>query len=101
MEGVDELTVGRAPDNELVIEDSSASKRHAMLRWDAANNRCTLQFGSTNGTFLNASVHIRRDDAEERRHLELRRGAVLVPADRHALREAAWRRLARGSEWRA
>ena len=62
MEGVDELSVGRAPDNELVIEDSSASKRHAMLRWDAANNRCTLQdLGSTNGTFLNASVRIRRE----------------------------------------
>ncbi len=62
MEGVDELSVGRSPDNELVIDDPSASKKHAVLRWDAANNRCTVQdLGSTNGTFLNASVRIRRE----------------------------------------
>ncbi len=62
MQGVDELAVGRAPDNELIIEDSSASKRHAVLRWDTASDRCTVQdLGSTNGTFLNASVRIRRE----------------------------------------
>lgn len=62
MQGVDELSVGRSPDNELVIDDPSVSKRHAMLRWDDANGRCTIQdLNSTNGTFLNASVRLRRE----------------------------------------
>lgn len=62
MEGVDELSVGRSPDNDLVLDDSSVSKRHAALRWDAAHHRCTVQdLKSTNGTFLNASVRLRRE----------------------------------------
>lgn len=62
MQDVDELSVGRSPDNDLVIDDASASKRHAMLRWDDANKRCTIQdLQSTNGTFLNASVRLRRE----------------------------------------
>ena len=60
--GVDQLSVGRQPDNELVLEDSSVSKRHALLRWDAASARCTVQdLDSTNGTFLNASIRLRRE----------------------------------------
>jgi hypothetical protein len=60
--GVDQLTVGRQPDNELVLDDPSVSKVHAMLRWDAASARCTVQdLGSTNGTYLNASSSVRRE----------------------------------------
>ena len=62
LHGVDELTVGRQPDSDLVLEHTSVSKRHAILRWDGEHNRCTIQdLGSTNGTFLNASVRIRRE----------------------------------------
>ncbi len=62
LQGVDELSVGRQPDNELVLDDPSVSKKHALLRWDAENERCTVQdLGSTNGTFLNASVRLRRE----------------------------------------
>lgn len=62
LQGVDQLTVGRQPDNELVLDDPSVSKRHALLRWDAATARCTVQdLGSTNGTFLNASIRVRRE----------------------------------------
>lgn len=54
--GVEELQVGRLPDCELLIEEPSVSKRHAVLRWDAASARCTVQdVGSTNGTFVNAN----------------------------------------------
>jgi hypothetical protein len=62
LSGVDELKVGRQPDSELVIDDPSVSKTHALLKWDAANSRCTItDLGSTNGTFLNASVRLRRE----------------------------------------
>jgi hypothetical protein len=50
----DELRVGRQPDCDLVIDDESVSKRHAVLRWHADAQRCTLEDeGSTNGTFVN------------------------------------------------
>jgi hypothetical protein len=60
--GIDQLTVGRQPDNDLVLDDPSVSKKHALLKWDEEKAACTVQdLGSTNGTFLNASVRIRRE----------------------------------------
>ncbi|HEX8438690.1 FHA domain-containing protein [Archangium sp.] len=54
--GSEELAVGRLPDCELMIDDASVSKRHAVLRWNEPERRCTVRdVGSTNGTFLNAS----------------------------------------------
>jgi hypothetical protein len=54
LQGVDELSVGRQPDCDLVISDVSVSKRHAMLRWDLEKKRATIQdLGSRNGTYLN------------------------------------------------
>lgn len=51
---VDELVVGRLPDSDLVIDDASVSKRHALLRWDAAKKGCWVKdLGSTNGTLVN------------------------------------------------
>jgi FHA domain len=62
LNGVDELSVGRQPDSDLMLEDPSVSKRHATLRWDAASARCTIEdLGSTNGTFLNASIRLKRE----------------------------------------
>lgn len=62
LQGVDQLMVGRQPDNDLVLEDPSVSKTHAILRWDQEHQRCTIQdLGSTNGTFLNVNVRIRRE----------------------------------------
>jgi len=56
LNGVDQLSVGRLPDCDLVIDDSSVSKRHAVLKWSADEARCSLEdVGSTNGTFLNAA----------------------------------------------
>lgn len=60
--GVDVLTVGRLPDCDLVLDHPSVSKKHAVLKWDSAAGRCTVEdVGSTNGTFLNASVRIKRE----------------------------------------
>ena len=62
LHGIDQLTVGRQPDCDLVLEDASVSKTHAVLRWDAANKRCSVQdTGSTNGTFLNVSIRVRKE----------------------------------------
>nr|WP_211194602.1 FHA domain-containing protein [Pyxidicoccus fallax] len=53
----DRLRIGRRMDCDLVIDDASVSKMHAELRWDASQQRCTVQdLGSTNGTFLNAQT---------------------------------------------
>lgn len=53
MQDKDSLVVGRQPDCDLIIEDPSVSKRHAMLKWDAKKNSCTVQdLGSSNGTFV-------------------------------------------------
>jgi hypothetical protein len=72
LQGVDELSVGRQPDNELVLEDASVSKRHALLRWDGARQRCSVEdLGSTNGTYLNASVRVRTETT-------LRNGDILA-----------------------
>jgi hypothetical protein len=60
--GSTSLTVGRQPDCDLVLDHSSVSKRHAVLKWFEKHRRCTLtDAGSTNGTFLNASIRIQKE----------------------------------------
>lgn len=62
LQGVDELSVGRQADCDLVVNDASVSKRHALLRWDAAAGRATIQdLRSTNGTYLNAGRRLERE----------------------------------------
>ncbi|MCL2625663.1 MAG: FHA domain-containing protein [Cystobacterineae bacterium] len=62
LQGSDMLYIGRQPDCELVLDHPSVSKRHALLRWNAAFGRSTLtDLGSTNGTLLNASLRLRRE----------------------------------------
>ena len=59
---VDEIIVGRLPGSDLMIDDASVSKSHAVLRWNEAEGRCTVEdLNSTNGTFLNASTLIRSE----------------------------------------
>ncbi|MBX5480250.1 MAG: FHA domain-containing protein [Myxococcaceae bacterium] len=61
MSGSAELTVGRAPDCDVVIDEPSVSKLHAVVRWNDTRKVCTLEDkGSTNGTMLNGSIRIRR-----------------------------------------
>ena len=62
LSGVDEMSVGRQPDCELIVDDPSVSKRHAVLHWDEQAKRCTVKdLDSTNGTFLNASIMVKRE----------------------------------------
>jgi len=54
LKGVVELTVGRLPDCDLVIDDPSVSKRHAVLVWEQASDMCLIRdLDSMNGTYLN------------------------------------------------
>jgi len=49
------ITIGRAPDNAIHIDDVSVSGRHAELR--VSNERCTLKdLDSTNGTRVNGQT---------------------------------------------
>jgi len=60
LKGSEELVVGRQPDCDLVIDEPSASKRHAALRWDREKDRCIVRdLGSTNGTFINGTMRVR------------------------------------------
>ncbi len=53
----DVLTIGRLPDCDLVLEDSSVSKQHAQLRWSESEHQCRVKdLGSRNGTFLNGAT---------------------------------------------
>jgi len=48
------LSVGRAPDCDLVVDDPSVSKHHAALVWEEGNGRVLVEdLGSSNGTHLN------------------------------------------------
>ena len=60
LRSVDELRIGRLPDCDLVIDDVTVSRRHAVLRWDQTAQRCTVQDeGSTSGTFVNTAMRLK------------------------------------------
>lgn len=61
-QGQDSLTIGRLPDCDLVLDDGSVSKQHAVLRWNEADRRCTMKdLGSRNGTYLNGTIIMKRE----------------------------------------
>ncbi|NJL11933.1 MAG: FHA domain-containing protein [Microscillaceae bacterium] len=47
------LRVGRAPDNDLVLDDPKISKYHLHLRWLASGQVEVEDMESANGTFVN------------------------------------------------
>ncbi len=48
------FTLGRAPSNDLSIDDTAASRQHAEVLFDAATNAVSLiDLNSTNGTYVN------------------------------------------------
>lgn len=46
------LTIGRAEDNDIVINDAEISRHHARLTWQG-NNWVIEDLGSSNGTYIN------------------------------------------------
>ena len=51
----DTLTLGRDPDNQVVVDTDSVSRRHAMIESENGE-RYVIDLGSTNGTYLNDSL---------------------------------------------
>jgi len=47
-----ELTVGRNPGNDILIENAGVSRRHATIRW-AGGQAVVEDLGSANGTYVN------------------------------------------------
>jgi pSer/pThr/pTyr-binding forkhead associated (FHA) protein len=47
------FSIGRGPGNDLVINDSRASRNHAVIRLQADKQYYVLDQGSSNGTLLN------------------------------------------------
>lgn len=50
------LRIGRAPDNDIVLETPSVSRHHAVLSYDGQPQPTITDLGSTNGTFINGEL---------------------------------------------
>lgn len=53
LENVEQLTIGREANNDIVIDDTAISRLHAMVRRITTGNYMLTDLGSANGTFLN------------------------------------------------
>lgn len=50
------VRLGRAPDNDVVLDGAGVSRYHATLTYDASGRATLADAGSSNGTFLNGAV---------------------------------------------
>lgn len=50
------LRIGRAPDNEIVLDAPSVSRYHAQLIYNGGPQPVITDLGSTNGTFINGNI---------------------------------------------
>lgn len=75
-------TIGRAPGNDVVLDDPTVSNHHARLAW-AGTTLVVEDLSSENGTFVDGQ---RIKSAQTRPGADLRCGAVAVPWSHDGLR---------------
>jgi ABC transport system ATP-binding/permease protein len=53
---IPQLRVGRAPDNNFILDGPSVSRHHAVLSYENGSQPVLTDLGSTNGTFVNGEL---------------------------------------------
>ena len=86
LEDVEQLTIGRETNNDIVIDDTAISRLHAMVRRITTGNYMLMDLGSANGTFLNdkkvtAPVLLTNGDQIRLGHVRLQFCAPLKDGD--------------------
>ena len=59
------ITIGKANDNEYVVNDPSVSRHHAQLTYEEEGHWILEDLGSTNGTFVNG-IQIARKNSNSK-----------------------------------
>ncbi len=80
-------SIGRMSSNTIIVRDNAASRRHAAIDYDQAQNLITLtDTGSTNGTFVNRT----RVDGQVRLHhndvIRIGQVVIMLTRDTDAIR---------------
>lgn len=71
-ESFDRITIGRAPEADIVLLDETISKFHAEVSWEVDRQRCVVtDLDSRNGTYVGEAR------LPNRGHVELSTGAVV------------------------
>ena len=51
----DEFIIGRSPESDVLLDDITVSRKHALLRKDEDEYRL-IDYGSLNGSYLNGNI---------------------------------------------
>ncbi|MEP6861243.1 MAG: sigma 54-interacting transcriptional regulator [Deltaproteobacteria bacterium] len=84
------MTIGRAPENEIRIDDTSISRQHAVLQLSPLR---VTDLGSANGTWVREQRLTPQTGAELSPNEPFRVGGVTLVVQRRALRAAPARRV--------
>lgn len=74
------ITIGKANDNEYVVNDPSVSRHHAQLTYEEEGHWILEDLGSTNGTFVNG-IQIARKQVTSKDVIKLGNSYVLNLAE--------------------
>ena len=74
------ITIGKANDNEYVVNDPSVSRHHAQLTYEEEGHWILEDLGSTNGTFVNG-IQIARKQVTSKDVIKLGNSYVLDLAE--------------------